>query len=354
MYPKLVVDIRKIRENMAYLASLCEENGVNYRFLVTKVLAGNKKIVKALMPGGFTHLADSRIANLKTYRDLPFPKVLLRLPAKSEITATVRYSDISLNSEISTIKLLNRAARKQNKKHQIILMFDLGDLREGIFFQTDYLSVVKEIISLPNIELTGIGTNLTCYGGIIPTVEHYRRLLEIKAKIEKTFGFSVPLISGGNSSTVPLLLQKQLPEGINNLRLGEAVFLGRETAYGHPIPQMHQNAFNLEAEIIEVQTKPSYPIGEIGLNSFGEKPTFTDSGLMKRAIVALGKQDIQFDNLLPQNPSLKIIGGSSDHLIVDISKTDFKVGDILKFNLNYPGLLQTMTSPYVKKEIINY
>ena len=353
MYPKLTIDIKKIKENMDYLCKLCEENSVSSRFLVTKVLAGNGEIVKALLPWGFSHLADSRIANLKLYKDFPYPKVLLRLPSQSGIADTVKYSDISINSEISTIKLLNQEAKKQNKKHQIILMFDLGDLREGIFYQADYLSMLKAITDLQYIEIVGIGTNLTCYGGIIPTIEHYYTLLEIKEKIEKAFGISLPLISGGNSSALPLLLEKKIPKGINNLRLGESVFLGRETAYGTPIPNMHHNAFTLHAEIIEVQTKPSYPIGEIGLNSFGEKPEFTDLGLMKRAIVALGKQDVQLDNLIPLDSLITILGGSSDHLIIDVSKTSYQVGDILQFNLNYPGLLQTMTSSYVKKEIIN-
>ena len=165
----------------------------------------------------------------------------------------------------------------------------------------------------------------------------------------KAFGISY-MISGGNSLPLPLLLEKKIPKGINNLRLGNRS-LGQEALMvRYPYAS---KPFTLHAEIIEVQTKPSYPIGEIGLNSFGEKPEFTDLGLMKRAIVALGKQDVQLDNLIPLDSLITILGGSSDHLIIDVSKTSYQVGDILQFNLNYPGLLQRMTSSYVKKEIIN-
>lgn len=349
MYPKVLVNITKLKANLTYLNSLCDQFGITSRFLVTKVLAGNVEIIEALMPCGFTHLADSRIANLKLMQSLPYPKVLLRLPSPSEIDDVVKYADLSLNSELSTIISLNEAAKKQKKKHQIILMFDLGDLREGIFYQDDYFPLLEQIIPLSNIELVGIGTNLTCYGGIIPSVEHFETLLKIKESIVKRYQINLSIISGGNSSTIPLVQKGLLPKGINNLRLGEAVFLGRETAYGKAIPTMHQDAFLLYAEIIEIQTKPSYPLGEIGMNSFGEKPTFIDYGLMKRAIIALGKQDIQIDNLTPIDSNITILGGSSDHLIIDITKSNYQVGDILCFKLNYPGLLQIMTSNYVKK-----
>ncbi|HHX79735.1 MAG TPA: alanine/ornithine racemase family PLP-dependent enzyme [Acholeplasmataceae bacterium] len=350
IFPQIKINLKKIKENAKRILDLCQQSGIESVFLVTKVLAGDKRIINEIAGLGFTHLADSRIENLKIYSDLNLPKVLLRLPMISEIEAVIKYANLSLNSEIEVIRLLNAEAKKQNKIHEIILMFDLGDLREGIFYQDEYLKTVAEILNLSNLRLTGIGTNLTCYGGIIPTKENLSELIKIKKEIETRFQIELSLISGGNSSSLHLL--PNLPPGINNLRIGEALFLGRETAYGKNLPGMHPDCFELVAELIEVKTKPSYPLGIMGMDSFGNVPKIEDRGLMKRGILAIGKQDVALEDLMPLDENVEILGGSSDHLLVQLNG-NFLPGDKLRFAVNYPGLLRLMTSKYVKKEYWN-
>ena len=349
MYPSLMINLKKLIDNAQHLNKVLSLNNISSRFLVTKVLAGNLKIIEQLSKCGFTHLADSRIENLMKFQNIDLPKVLLRPPMISDVKRVIKYADISLNSELVTIFELNNEALKQNKIHDIILMFDLGDLREGIFYQDNYLESLEIILKLVGIRLIGIGTNLTCYGGVIPSNSILMKLVDIKEKIESTFNYKLEIISGGNSSSIPLLLSNQIPKEINNLRIGEAVMLGRETAYGKIIDNMYDDVFTLCAEIIEIKEKPSYPIGEIGMNSFGEIPTIIDRGPMRRGILAIGKQDVQFCNLNPIDDNLEILGGSSDHLIIDFSKTNYQIGDIINFKINYPGLLQLMTSNYVNK-----
>ena len=352
MYPKLIVNINKLKHNSITINNLLVKNNINSRFLVTKVLSGNKKIVEKFADTGFTHIADSRVYNLKTFKDIPLPKVLLRIPSLSEIKDVVKYADVSLNSELQTIVELNNQAIIQNKFHQVILMFDLGDLREGLFFKEDYLETVAIILKLAGIKLIGIGTNLTCYGGVIPTRKILNELITIKNNIESNFKIKLEIISGGNSSTIPLLLKNNLPKEINNLRLGEVIMLGRETAYGKIVDNLYADAFTLQAQIIELKEKPSYPIGELGMDSFGEKPNIIDKGIMKRGIISIGKQDVNLDNLTPIDQNVEIIGGSSDHLICDLTNTNYALGDIIEFNVNYPGLLQLMTSKYITKVIM--
>src|SRR5690554_6802484 len=352
MYPKLIVNINKLKHNSITINNLLVKNNINSSFLVTKVLSGNKKIVEKFADTGFTHIADSRIDNLKTFKDIPLPEVLLRIPSLSEIKDVVKYADVSLNSELQTIVELNNQAIIQNKFHQVILMFDLGDLREGLFFKEDYLETAAIILKLAGIKLIGIGTNLTCYGGVIPTRKILNELITIKNNIESNFKIKLEIISGGNSSTIPLLLKNNLPKEINNLRLGEVIMLGRETAYGKIVDNLYADAFTLQAQIIELKEKPSYPIGELGMDSFGEKPNIIDKGIMKRGIIAIGKQDVNLDNLTPIDQNVEIIGGSSDHLICDLTNTNYALGDIIEFNVNYPGLLQLMTSKYITKVIM--
>lgn len=344
-YPQLRIRLQKIKENARMLLEKCASSGIGV-FLVAKVLAGDRRIVEEIAGLGFTHLADSRIENLIAFADISLPKVLLRLPMASEADLVVRHADISLNSELETIKILDRKAGEQNRTHGVILMFDLGDLREGIFFRDPYLPLVRETLGLQNVRLVGIGTNLTCYGGVIPTREILSELVAIKERIEEEFSIRLSLVSGGNSSTLHLL--PDLPSGINNLRIGEALFLGRETAFGRILPGLHPDCFELVAELIEVKTKPSYPIGPIGMDSFGRVPDIKDKGLMKRGILAVGKQDAALEDLAPLDEGVEILGGSSDHLLVEL-KGDFRPGDKLRFAPNYPGLLRLMTSKYVKK-----
>ncbi len=272
----------------------------------------------------------------------------------SQAGDVVEYADISLNSEIETIRALSEAAQLKNKTHRIILMFDLGDLREGIFTTDELFRVVEETLKLKRILITGIGTNLTCYGGVIPTKENLTRLVAHKKMIESNFDILLSIVSGGNSSSLHLLEENAMPDGINQLRLGESILLGYETAYRHRIKGTYDNCFRLITEIVEIKDKPSRPIGEIGLDAFGNTLKFAEKGIRKRAICAIGKQDIHPQDLVPEDKNITIIGSSSDHLILDITdcRSVYRIGSMISFNLTYGGILSSMTSEYVSKSFI--
>ncbi len=349
MYPRLDIDLAKLEHNAKTIVDACRADGIDRVFLVVKVLAGDIATVRRLAGAGFSHLADSRIENLIRFRGIPLPKALLRLPMASEADRVVRYADLSLNSELDTVRALGEAAVRQGRTHDVLLMFDVGDLREGIWYKSDYMPVVRAAAGTAGIRLAGIGTNLTCYGGVIPDDINQGALVAIAERIERELGIRLAIVSGGNSSSVHLLGTRRIPARVNGLRIGEAVLFGRETAYGRPIPAMHRDAFTLRAELVEVAVKPSFPEGRIGMNSFGEHPDIVDRGPMKRGILAIGRQDIEAADLTPRDPGVGIVGASSDHLIVDLGDTGHGVGDILSFDVDYAGLLRLMTSSYVHK-----
>ncbi len=350
MYPRLVIDTNKLTHNVEQLVARCHAQGLT-AMGVTKVFCADPTLTQCYIDGGVDYLADSRILNLKRLVDFKLPKVLLRLPSLSEVEAVVQYSDISLNSELATIKALGAAAGKLGKVHKIVLMVDLGDLREGIW-PSDFDATVAAILKVDNIELFGLGVNLTCYGGVVPTAPTLNKLTDLAAHLAAQFGVKAQLLSGGNSSSIYLLDAGTMPQSINNLRLGEALVLGRETAFGEAIKNTHSDVFKLEAEIIEKKIKPSLPIGEIGMDAFGNKPTFEDKGERVRAILSIGRQDVQVDNLIPENAAISIFGASSDHLIVDLTDVadDYQVGDIVRFDIEYGAMLALMTSPYVGRK----
>ena len=135
-------------------------------------------------------------------------------------------------------------------------------------------------------------------------------------------------------------------KGVNYLRLGESIYLGCDPLTRQPIPGLFTDAFTLVAEVIESNTKPSVPTGDIYQNAFGKVPHFADKGLINRAILGIGMQDVAVSGLKPRL-DVEIIGASSDHIIVDTKNKKIKVGTELEFDLNYAALLAAMTSPYV-------
>ncbi len=361
MYPKLVIDLKKLENNLNAVGKITKDEGNCSLMIVTKGLCADKEMAKMVAANDYVDfVADSRVKNLASIADDVRANgkktVLLRIPMHSEVAEVVKYVDLCFNSELSTIRLLNEEAAKAGKVQDILLMIDLGDLREGIFFQNEDLiyEAVEEILAMENINLYGIGVNLTCYGAIIPKNDNLSQLVEIGQKLEKKYDIKLEMVSGGNSSSIYLVGKGELPAGINNLRLGEAFLLGNDTAYETKLPGTVSDALILQAEIIELKEKPSLPIGEVGVDAFGEKPYYEDRGIMKRAIIGIGKQDTDLGSMTPVDPQVEIMGGSSDHIILDVTHADkeYKVGDIVEFELGYGGMLKTATSAYVEKDYV--
>lgn len=352
MYPKLVINLQSLEHNAKVLIEMFKKRGVELSF-VTKGCSADSKFVETIVGAGVKTLADSRIQNLKSYSDLNVKKILLRIPMFSEIEDVIKYSDISMNSSIETIRLLSEEAIRQNKVHNIILMLDMGDLREGIFEEKEMFDTVEEILQLKGIKLLSVGVNLTCYGAIIPSRENLSRLVSLKESFENKFNITIPEVSGGNSSSIDLILREDIP-GVNRLRIGEGLLRGIESAYGKRIESTKENAFTLKAQIIEIKEKPSVPIGEVGRDAFGNVPEFIDRGIRKRAIIGIGKQDVHPDDVHPIDEDIIILGASSDHTILDVtdSSNEYKLGDIIEFNLDYGAILSLSTSKYVDREYI--
>lgn len=349
--PEVLIDIKKIRENTKTLVDFCGSRGISVT-AVTKVTCGMPLVAQAMLEGGAVSIGESRIENIERLRSsgINAPVMMLRIPPLSGVDDIVGTVDISLNSELSVIRSLSEAAIRKGKIHKIILMVDLGDLREGIW-PSDLMDVCREVIDLEGIKIAGIGTNLTCFGGVLPSRKNMNELVSYAEKIEDTFNMKIEIISGGNSSSLPLLMEGGMPPRVNHLRLGESIVLGRETVKGSLWPGCHPDAFQLSAELIELKKKPSVPIGETGMDAFGGTPTFRDRGEILRGILGVGREDVIIDNLTPVDQKISILGASSDHLLIDVSEVEepLHLGDKVRFNLNYGALLAAMTSGYVKK-----
>lgn len=348
--PRIEIALSQIRDNARMLSELYGQQGISLMG-VSKAVLGEPLIVEAMIQGGVKFIADSRIENIQKMKNAGIVTqfVLLRTPL-SQAESIVKNVDISLNTEIETIQQLSYYAQAQNKYHRVILMVELGDLREGIL-PRDLSQFVRRTLALPHIHLVGIGCNLACYGGIKPDSKNMHELSKLVDSVEKEFRISLDIVSGGNSANYGWYKSTHEVGRINNLRLGESILLGCEAVNRQAIPGLHTGAFQLIAEVIESKRKPSLPFGEICQDAFGNVPNFQDHGIRQRAIIALGRQDISASSL-EANHRLKILGSSSDHMILDSKYHNLEVGDEVNFNLDYGGLLAAMTSPFIRKRFV--
>ena len=357
-YPAVILNREAIYENASMMVKWCEENGIFVAGVIKGFnawRAGCEEEVRA----GAKMLASSRLEHLKAIKGMGLktvggadvPTLLIRMPMLSEIDDVIEYADYSLNSEIATLDALSAAATKKGKTHSVILMTDLGDLREGWITEDDLLAAARRVETLPGLYLAGLGTNLGCVGSITPTKEKMEELAARAEHIEQAIGRKLDIVSGGASTSLMPMFDGEMPEKINMLRIGEGIPISLRDQLGthhdrYPIGELRQDCFTLAAEVIELNTKPTYPIGEIGVDAFGRKKEYIDRGDRKRVILAVGRADYgDTYDIIPELDGATIWGASSDHTIVDIEdvapeiRDNLKVGDILTFKLRYAAML---------------
>jgi ornithine racemase len=348
--PRIEIVLSQIQDNARMLSELYGRKGISLMG-VSKAVLGEPSIIEAMIQGGVKFIADSRIENIQKMKNAGIStQFVLMRTALSQAEAIVKNVDISLNTEIDTLKELSYYAKLHNKQHQVIVMVEMGDLREGVL-PGDLFQFIRKTLSLPHIKIVGMGCNLACYGGVKPDSRNMRELSALVESIEREFQINLEIISGGNSANYEWYDTVQGVGKVNNLRLGESILLGCETVSRRAIPGLHTCAFQLVAEVIESKKKPSLPFGEICQDAFGDVPSFQDRGIRQRVIVALGRQDVLVSSL--NSNKLEILGSSSDHIILDSQNHNLQIGDEVNFNLDYGGILAAMTSPFVRKQFIN-
>jgi len=351
---RLDIHLQQLADNARTVTDWCHQSGIEIAGVV-KAACGDARIAHAFTQGGIDMLADSRLENIDRLRraGLQQPMLLLRSPSPSQASQVVEQCDLSLNSELASLRALSATAEQLGKRHAVILMVELGDRREGIL-PGQLPDMVDRIQDLPGLDLVGIGTNLGCIGGVRTTEYNLGQLVQCAERVEQQLQRSLRYISGGNSGALPLLLQQRIPERINHLRIGFTILQGKNPFTDQPLSGLNTGLFTLNAELIEIQTKASMPEGDIVVDAFGHVPQFEDRGDRIRGIVGLGRLDTDLATLLPRDPGVEVLGASSDHLVLDLTESrPWRVGDSLSFDLGYGASVQGILSPYVRKTFIH-
>jgi len=352
----VVLDKKKLKDNFEFLDNIFKKNDIKWS-VVSKLLCGNRDYIEELLKQGISQVCDSRVRNLRIIKEIDssIETIYIKPPAKRGIKGVVKYADISMNTELDTIKLLAKEAKRQNKVHKIIIMIELGELREGIMGE-DLLSFYGEVFELSNIEVVGIGTNFSCLYGVLPNTDKLIQLSLYEQLIEAKFNRQIPYVSGGSSVVIPLINQGILPKGVNHFRVGETLFLGTDVYSNSTYEEMHQDVFRLYSEIIELIEKPMQPTGEMGTNVDGHSFEFDDDLIGEttyRAIIDIGLLDVGEEHVKPVDKKINFVGASSDMLVIDLGDNvkNYKVGDLIELEMDYMGVLRIINSRYIEKRI---
>ena len=351
--PRVEIDLTKIRANARFLVRRLCAGGLSVTG-VAKAVCGHPDIANAMLDGGVAGLADARINNIVRMRKagITCPISMIRAPMVGEMEGVINSCDTSYNTEMATILKLGAAAKKLGTSHDVILMVEMGDMREGILPE-NLNNFATRVIATPGVALKGIAANFACMDNVAPTAGDMAMLSRMADKIEGACGPFVELVSGGGSANLPWALGEDSSGRVNNLRLGEAILLGTDPVTGHPISGLHTDAFALFAEVIETRDKPSaIPTASTAATLRTLKLVQNDD-LRTRTILAVGQQDTDTSGLTFPS-GFRFIGATSDHAVVDTTKSAVSVvsvGSEMKMGMNYSALMRAMSAPDVAKTV---
>ncbi|MFD1646096.1 alanine/ornithine racemase family PLP-dependent enzyme [Haloarchaeobius litoreus] len=342
--PTVHVDLDVVRENARAVCARFDGRVVG----VTKAVTGDPAVARAMLDGGVDGVGDSRILNLSRLAEHVDAERTLLVSSLRDRDRVVTAADRSLHSEVAVLEAVATAARERGVEHDVLVMVDTGDRREGVLPE-DLRPTLHRAVELDGVRVVGVGTNVGCFGGVLPTAASMGEFVSLVEESEAALGRRFPVISGGSSVTLPLVEAGTLPDRVNELRVGEAILLGTDVTRDRTVPYLRNDAFTLRAEVIECKRKPSTPAGPRGRDVDGDRPGFEDRGVRERAIVAVGEQDVVTDELVPLADGVEVVGASSDHTVCDITDATARitVGDTLSFRPGYRALVQAFTSEYV-------
>jgi len=358
----LTINIDRVLSNIRKLNLYLSQHDITWT-LVTKMLSGNRAVLERLLPDpcikGLHSVGDSRISNLQVIKDIrpDIVTMYIKPPAVNQARNVIRYADISLNSSYRTILELSREAQRRGVVHRVVIMLELGELREGIT-RDRAIEFYERVFELSHIKVIGLGTNLGCMYGVEPTFDKLIQLSLYVQLIKARFNRDLELISGGSSITLPLVGKKKIPPGVNHFRVGETAFLGKSLVTGNRFDGLSTEAFDFSAEIVEIEKKEVQPDGRISNANVGHtaeiRAPVAGRAETYRCLVDVGKLDVELDDLTLKNKQIKFIGTTSDMTVYDLGadRGKWRVGGRLHFRPNYMAVARLMNNRYVTKHVI--
>lgn len=364
---ELIIHTERIKDNIKQLSGYFEEKNIHWS-LITKVFSGDKEFLRNILTedviAKINTIGDSRLTSLKNLREVnPNMKTIyIKPPAAVYAKDIVKYADISLNTSFETIEALNEASKKAGIIHKIIIMVELGELREGVQ-REDLITFYQKVFNMDSIEVIGIGSNLGCMYGVEPSFDKLLQLYLYRELISEKFDRKLPLLSGGTSITLPMIEDGRMPKQINHFRVGEAAFFGKSPLKNEQFKNLHTDTFEFKANIIELEEKKLIPEGVIGDANIGHTTdvdvSIGTSERSHKAILDFGLLDVNTDDLSIEDSNISLVGVTSDMTVIDLGNNPdsnkqggYSVGDTITFKVNYMAVARLLNSKFIDKKFV--
>jgi len=363
---ELLIHTDRIIGNIEKINALMKKHNSEWT-LISKVLSGHKESLRNILAHPSIKevhsVGDSRLSSLEVIKSLrpDIVTMYIKPVPQNLVPSIVQLADISLISSMRTLELMNDAAARSGVVHRVIVMIELGELREGIV-RENIVDFYSRAFAMENIDVIGLGSNLGCMYGIEPTYDKMIQLSLYRQILEQMFDRKVPIISGGSSITLPLVGSKRLPPTMNHYRIGEAVFLGTSPLDNKRFRNLSTEVFEYQANILELeekQTKPDGIISEAAVGHVAEAETQPRSDDTHcRALMDFGLLDVDVDDVVPKDNNVRFAGTTSDMTVFELGdnkdekgKLRYHVGDTVRFKPSYMGAARLMSSKFIYKTV---
>ena len=356
LYPFLEINLSKLKQNIETLQKKCSQWMLK-PVAVTKGFCADSKITDLLYDSGIQTFADSNISNLIKLIDRYGHKAqyqLIRLPMKEEIDVILENQIIPMVSQLEILNLFDQKAKQLHARSSVILAIETGDGREG-FLPEELLNNIDQVVSFNDLTIVGIGTSLACLSGVLPQITTLEKLNSLRNQLRIFLHNPHLFISVGGTTFFSLWEEYSQPPPVGQIRCGEAFLFGSDISRKRNLNWLQQGAFHIEAEIVEIKSKLPDSTDR-GFDAFGRacKISSENNYPRKRALVAVGLQDIDDTQLFFEDRNVTIIGATSNYLVLDCeeSQHDYRIGDLVRFQAGYGTVLRAFLSPYIQKRYI--
>ena len=351
---EVLIDLAKLDHNVAVIQEICRHAGVQAVW-VTKGCHSHPAVVDLLASRGAAVLGEVYADNLRRIRDgFAGELLMIQPPSHHQLDAALAFADTLLVSSVDNAAALARAARRAGRRPRLILMVDVGNLREGVLPDA-VAGVVTRILELPHVDLIGLGTSVGCFGGYLANERDLQRLVHVAATVSAATGHHFRTLSAGSGTMLlELAAAGSMPPEINQLRIGAAFLVGDQPPTGRPLPALHQDAFLMRGEILELARKPSLPQAPTGSDAFGRTVAFEDLGERNRALLDFGMTDVDVYALTPRSAGVRVLGATSNYTICDVTECPecLRVGSHLDFRMAYSAMARAMASVHTPKTLV--
>jgi predicted amino acid racemase len=345
--PKIVVNVEALAHNAGLVGPILNKYGLAV-LPVLKEVASHPAVTAEVMKFGFDRFGYAEIEEPFLFTHSPPAgrdgRTLIGLTPPSKAARVVEVFKRSFQTMPESLEALAGAAGGLGLEHEVILMADLGDNREGL--PPEEMGQLLDLaLTHSSLKTAGFGVSLACLSHKTPTDSELEKLKQLKA-LFRSRRVEQPAVSVGGSVFWNFL--DQIPPGlVTEIRLGDPFLLGKDIYRHLPLAGgvFRTDVFVLSAEVVEVKT--------VSANGTAKERRTRVLCEMGRFHTSLGSNSANLDHLSCEKPGSIVVGLTAGYIVTDITdcREPVKVGEYLKFCPSYWAVAQAFRNPLVQIEI---